>query len=77
MAGVPFSGFHVDLIFAFLFFVPGFDNGLVVHIAVNHGRGGEKICAAHRVVRGVLFLTEVVQGGLVVDGGGGLGWPPI
>ena len=70
VAGVPLAGFHVDLIFAFLFFVPGFDHSFIVHIAVNHGRGGGKVRAADRVVRGVLFLAESVQGGLVVNGSG-------
>ena len=68
MAGVPPAGLQVDLIFAFLFFVPGFNHRLVVHISVGHGRGGGKIRAADRVVRCVLLLAESVQGGLVVDG---------
>ena len=69
VAGVPFAGLQVEGIIVFLFLVPGIDHSLVVHIAVDHGRGGGEGGIADRRVRGVLFFAEGVQGSLVVDGG--------
>ena len=69
MAGVPFAGLQVDGIIVFLFLVPGIDHCLVVYIAIDHGRGDRKGGGIYWVVRGVLFLTKGVQGGLIVDGG--------